>query len=705
LDQVLAKTASPPVAQKRPVASERHGERRVDDYAWLRAENWQEVMRDPDSLPADIRAYLEAENAHTASMLAPLDGLRARLFAEMKGRIKEDDSTVPARDGAYSYFTRHETDGQHPVFCRSRADGSGEEVLLDGNVEARRGGSETRPYFRVASCEHSPDHRRLAYTVDFNGSEYHTVHLRDLATGEDRDERITNAQGDIVWANDSRTLFYTALDEHHRPCRVYRHVLGEDPANDVLVHEDPDPAFYLSISQTESRRFVLIEAYGHSTTSEVRCIDADAPASAPFLIAARETGHLYDVSHQGDRFIIRTNADGAEDFKIVESPVASPGRANWRELVPHEAGRLIRFVYAFRNHLVRLERENGLPRIVVTRMADGAEHAIEFDEEAYNLGIEPGYEFDTTNLRFTYSSMTTPERTYDYDMELRTRVMRKEQIVPSGHDPSAYVTRRVFAPAHDGKRVPVSLLYRKDTKLDGAAPLLLYGYGSYGIAIPAAFGANRLSLVDRGFVFAIAHIRGGTDLGYGWYLDGKLAKKTNTFRDFIAAAEHLIDAGFTKKGAIVAQGGSAGGMLMGAVANLRPDLFRGIVAEVPFVDVLNTMCDATLPLTPPEWAEWGNPIEDAELHRTIASYSPYDNVRAQAYPDILATCGLTDPRVTYWEPAKWVAKLRALKTNDAVVMLRTNMGAGHAGAAGRFDKLEEIALVYAFALWVAGKAG
>ncbi len=699
---VHARESAPraPVAERRPVASERHGVRLVDDYAWLRDPHWREVMHDPAVLAPDIRAHLDAENAYTEAVLAPVESLRARLFEEMKGRIKEDDSTVPDRDGPYLYYTRFDTGRQHAIYCRRRAEeGAPEEVMLDGNREA-----EGKPFFRVSACEHSRDHARLAYTVDVKGSEFYTLRLRDLATGEDHDERIANLQGDVVWASDGRTLFYVALDEHHRPHSVYRHTVGDDPAGDMLVYDDPDPSFYLSIEQTESRRYLLIQAYGHSSTSEVRFVDLDAPHGAPILVAPRKTGILYDVSHHADRFLIRTNADGAIDFKIVETPVAAPGRANWREIVPHVPGRMIRSLMVFRDHMVRHDRVEGLPRIVVTRFADNASHEISFDEEAYNLGLEIGYEFDTRNLRFSYSSMTTPERIYDYDMETRARTLRKEQEIPSGHDPANYVTRRVFATSHDGKRVPISLLYAKGTRLDGSAPLLLYGYGSYGLAMGAWFTANRLSLVDRGFVVAVAHIRGGTELGYGWYLDGKLMKKKNTFFDFIACAEHLIAERFTSKGAIVAQGGSAGGMLMGVSANMRPDLFGGVIAEVPFVDVINTMCDATLPLTPPEWSEWGNPIESEEAFRYILSYSPYENVTAQDYPHILATTGLTDPRVTYWEPAKWIARLRATKTGTHHVMLRTNMEAGHGGASGRFDRLDEVALVYAFALWVAGRA-
>lgn len=696
---VTVRNPQPPVARRIIKKMVNHGMAREDPYAWLKDPRWQEVMVDPTVLNAEIRAYLEAENAYTRSILAPVEGLRQNLFDEMKARIKEDDASVPKPDGDYRYYRRFEAGGQHPIFCRFQADLEGsEEVLLDGNLE-----SEGRDYFKIASCEHSPDHRRLAYAVDCAGSEYHSIHIKDLDSGRLFDERLDNAQLGVVWANDNEHLFYTVLDKQHRPTKVLRHRLGTPPRDDVVVYEEKDPGFFLSLGKTESRRFVTISAHDN-TTSEMYVIDADDPESAPRLIAVREPGVEYELSDHGDRFLIVTNDDGAIDFKIVETPLDAPDRANWRDLVAHEPGRLILGLLVFRDYLVRLERNAGLPKIVVTRLADGDSHEIAFDEEAFDLALSPGYEFDSTNLRFQYSSMATPQRVYDYDMSARTRTMLKEQEVPSGHDPAAYVTRRIFAKADDGVRVPISLLYRRDTPIDGSAPLLLYGYGSYGHAIPAAFMPSRFSLVDRGFVYAIAHVRGGTEGGYGWYLDGKLEHKINSFTDFIAAAEGLAAQGYTSAGRIAAHGGSAGGMLVGAVANMRPDLFKAVVAEVPFVDVLTTMCDADLPLTPSEWPEWGNPIENAADYRNIAAYSPYDNVEAKAYPHILATAGLTDPRVTYWEPAKWVAKLRSEKQDDHLLLLKTNMTAGHAGAAGRFDKLEEVALVYAFVLEVFGMA-
>ena len=687
----------PPVAPRKPINRTLHGHGRTDDYAWLKDENWQQVMRDPTLLHADVHAYLEAENAYTKAVAAPFQALRETLFAEFRGRIKEDDSSVPAKDGVWEYYHRYREGGQHPVVCRrAPGDPESEQMLLDGDAEA-----EGEGYYRVGGCAHSSDHRRFGWAADTKGSEFYTLCVKDLETGRRLDDMIEQCSGSFEWATDGRTLFYTVLDENHRPCKISRHRLGDDPAGDALVYEEPDPGFFLNVAATESRRFLLLDAHDH-VTSEVRLVDAHRPGEVPVLVAEREPGIEYDVSHHGERLIILTNAGGAEDFRIVETPLASLDRAHWSDLVPHRPGVLIAGFAVYARWLVRLERENALPRIVVRDLESGEEHAVAFEEEAYSLGLVPGYEFETDTLRFTYSSMTTPEHVFDYDMRTRKRIVRKVQEVPSGHDPADYVTRRVMAASHDGEAVPISLLYHRYTALDGSAPLLLYGYGSYGMSMPASFGTTRLSLVDRGFVYAIAHVRGGTERGYAWYTNGKLGKKANTFHDFIAAARALVEHGFTRHGRIAIHGGSAGGLLVGACANMAPELFHAVVAEVPFVDVLNTICDDTLPLTPPEWPEWGNPIESEAAYECIAAYSPYDNIEAKDYPHIIATAGLTDPRVTYWEPAKWVAKLRATKTGDRLLVLHTNMEAGHGGAAGRFDRLKETALVYGFVLHVFG---
>ena len=697
----LSRPADPaPLAERRPVTATFHGVALTDDYGWLRAANWQEVMRKPDLLDAGIRSYLEAENAYTANVLAPTQALQETLFAEMKARLKEDDRQVPQPHGPFEYFPRFVKGGQYAQMCRIPLGGSPDDatVMLDGNAEAAG-----KSYWDLGGSTHSDDHKLLAYATDDKGSELYTVRIRDLDTGKDLSDEIPDTRGGIVWARDGKTLFYVKVDDNQRPQFIYRHTVGTPASDDVLVYAEKDSGMFVGLGTTQSRRFITIEVHDHDT-SEVHLIDSEDPNGTPMCVAPRRAGHQYGVEHHGERLIITTNSGDAEDFRIVEAPIATPDESQWREIVAHRPGRLIIEVAVFANHMARLEREDSLPRIVVTRFSDGDEHSISFDEDAYALGMSSGYEFDTTRIRFTYSSLTTPAETYDYDMETRARTLRKRQEIPSGHNPQDYVTRRLFAPAHDGELVPVTLLYKKTTPLDGSAPLFLYGYGSYGIAMPAAFSTGRLSLVDRGFIFAIAHIRGGKDKGYRWYTNGKLKAKTNTFKDFIAAGEYLVAQGLTQRGHIVANGGSAGGMLMGAVANMAPDLFHAIIADVPFVDVLNTMLDSTLPLTPPEWPEWGNPIESAEDFATIKSYSPYDNVEAKAYPHILALGGLTDPRVTYWEPAKWIAKLRQFNTSGNLVLLKTNMGAGHGGASGRFDSLKDTALNFAFALAVAGKA-
>nr|WP_249815886.1 S9 family peptidase [Bradyrhizobium sp. 138] len=694
-----AKTPSqPPVAPRRPHSFTRHGITVTDDYAWLKDDKWQEVLRDPKVLDPDIRKYLDEENVYTESLLGHTATLQKTLVREMRGRIKEDDSSVPSADGPFAYFRRFREGGQHELFGRMPREGGDGEIVLDGDALAK-----DHKYFKFGGSRHSHDHNLQAWSADTKGSEYFTIRVRDWATGKDFDDLVEETDGGIVWAADCKSFFYVKLDDNHRPMQVWRHKLGTRQADDTLVYEEQDSGWFTHLHESTSGRFCVI-AGGDHETSEQRLIDLAHPEAPPRLVAAREEGVQYSLADRGDQLFILTNADDAIDFKIVTAPLLAPERKNWRDLIPYRPGIYIIDLDLYAGHLVRLERANALPSIVIRDLASNEEHAIAFDEAAYSLDTMGSYEFDTTNLRFSYSSMTTPSEVYDYDMVKRTRTLRKRQEIPSGHDAADYVTTRIMAKAQDGAEVPVSILYRRGLKLDGSAPLLLYGYGSYGMAMPASFSANRLSLVDRGFVYAIAHIRGGADKGWGWYLDGKREKKTNSFDDFSASARALIDARYTSAKRIVGHGGSAGGMLMGAVANRAGELFAGIVAEVPFVDVLNTMLDDTLPLTPPEWPEWGNPIESEKDFRTILSYSPYDNVAAKAYPAILAMGGLTDPRVTYWEPAKWIARLRATMRDGGPVLLRTNMGAGHGGASGRFDRLDEVAIVYAFALWAAGMA-
>lgn len=699
---LMSEPPKPPVARKDPRRIEQLGRVRVDDYAWLKDDNWQALLRDPAKVRPAIKAHLDTENAYTAAMLAETEGLQAELFAEMKGRIREDDASLPSPDGPFEYFSRFEVGAQHPVLARRPTGGGAEAVLID--VDALAKGHD---YFQVHDAEHSPDHRLYAYAEDDQGSEYHRIRIKDLATGELLPEPVDSSTGDFVWSPDSAYLFWVWRDENGRSAKVYRRPARGRVADDVLVYAEPDEGMFVHVGVTQSGGFITLSSGNHDC-SATWLIPGGDPTAEPRLVEPRTVDVLYSVEHwpaedeQDGRLLVLTNADGAVDFKLMWADASSPGRTHWRPFVPHEPGRFIVGLEARRDYLVRLERINANNRLVITRRSDLSETVVGFEEEAYALGLEGGYEWERPLIRFVYQSPTTPRSWFDYDLSTGERTLRKTQEVPSGHDPSQYVARRLYATAPDGEEVPVTVLMRAGQALDGSAPLLLYGYGAYGLPTEPGFSIRTLSLVDRGFVYAIAHVRGGSEKGWGWFQAGRGANKTNTFTDFIACAETLIAAGYTHPGRIVAYGGSAGGMLMGAIANLRPDLWAGVIGAVPFVDVLNTMSDASLPLTPPEWPEWGNPLDDAEAYDRIASYSPYENVSAKPYPAVLATGGLSDPRVTYWEPAKWVAKLRACSTSGNPVLLRINMTAGHGGAAGRFDFLKEVAFDYAFAIKAAG---
>jgi oligopeptidase B len=696
----------PPVARKIPVTITQLGRTRVDDYQWMKDDNWQAVLRDPTLIKADVKAHLEAENAYREAMMASTLPLQARMFEEMKGRIKEDDSSVPSPDGPWEYFVEYRTGEQHPRYMRVERQGTftvdGETVtrtflvaptpqlLLDANLLA-----EGKAYSEVAATEHSPDHTLFAYAEDAQGSEVHQIFTRDLVTGELLPDPIQSANGNFTFSPCSCWIFWTNRNENGRPDKIFRRPArgGET----TLVYEEADEGMFIGVGRSADDRFILI-GIQNQETSEARFIPGDSPTAEPRVIAERIVAQRYDVDHWDDRWVIRTNADDAIDFKIVEAPTASPDRGAWTDLVAHAPGRFVEGVALVKEFLARQERADANTRIVVRDRA-GREHEIGVDEPAYALSLAGGSEFETTTMRYGYNSPSTPTSTYDYDLATRERTLRKTQEVPSGHDPADYVVERLNAPAADGQQVPVTVLRRRTTPIDGSAPLLLYGYGSYGIPMPASFSTGRLSLVDRGWIYAIAHVRGGADKGWGWFLDGRRFTKKNTFTDFTAAADHLIARDYARAGNIVAQGGSAGGLLMGAVANMRPELWAGIIGQVPFVDVINTMSDTSLPLTPPEWPEWGNPLEDPEAYDYMMSYSPYDQVGPRAYPAILATGGLSDPRVTYWEPQKWVARLRPATTSDNPVLLKINMEAGHGGASGRFDYLKEVAHDYAFAVW------
>ena len=676
-------TEPTPSAPKRPKEITTHGDTRIDPWFWLRD------VEDPATLE-----YLRAENAHTEAVMAPEEELQERLFLEMRARIKEDDSTVPEKEGEYYYYTRFEEGKQYPIHCRKRGSPDGpEEILINVNELA-----EGKDYTRVGSWENSPDHKWLAYSVDSDGSEQYTIVIKNLETGELLDEAIPNSYYSLEWANDNRTIFYDVLDENHRPVKIFRHHLGEDPSKDELVYEEKDERFFVGVAKSSSQRFIFVASSGNNM-SEWYFMDGNDPSSELTLVEPRCPDFEYDIDHHDERFLIRNNGDGARDFKVSETPISAPGFANWSDFVPHVLGRPIGGFGLSQDYFVLYYRTNGLPQVQMRNLASGETHELTLDEEDYAVRLQGNREWESSNLRFSYASLTTPATVYDYDMDTREREFRKQTEVLGDFSSDKYQSRRVFATAEDGTQIPISLLYAKDTPLDGSAPLYLYGYGSYGIIIDSDFSSVRLSLVDRGYIFAITHVRGGMDLGWDWYEGGKLLNKKNTFTDFIACAEHLIQEGYTTKGNIVSSGGSAGGMLMGAIVNLRPDLFKAVIADVPFVDVLNTMLDDTLPLTTMEYNEWGNP-NDPQYYNYIKSYSPYDNVKSQDYPHMLITGGLSDPRVTYWEPTKWAAQLRELKTNDNLLLLKIHMDSGHAGASGRFDRLREVALEYAFILKV-----
>jgi oligopeptidase B len=687
----------PPVAPKIPKRIEQLGRVRVDDYAWMKDDNWQKVMTDPTVLRADIRTHLEAENAYTKAMLAPTDALQTTLFEEMKGRVKEDDSSVPDPDGPWEYYTRFAIGAQHPIHARKpRGQAGPESVMIDVDAMAKG-----KAFFQVGAAGHTSDHKYYLYAADDQGSEVYKVYVRDLSTGKDLPEPIEPvAYGSFAVSPDSQHIFWILRDDNGRPAKVMRRPIRGGKKDDVVVYDEPDDGFFLGVGVSEDDQFIIISA-GNQETSESHIIPAATPTAAPTLFHKREVGVLYSLTPWNERWYILTNADKAVDFKIMSTDLAKTARTQWTDFVPYKPGNYIEGLGAFKNHLVRLERVNALPRIVIRDRA-GVEHEIAQSEEAYDLSLDGGYEYDTSTVRFIYTSPSTPRQTFDYDMTTRARTLRKTQEIPSGHDASRYLVKRLQARAEDGALVPITVLMLKGTKLDGSAPLLLYGYGSYGISQDATFSIRNLSLVNRGWIWATAHIRGGADKGRGWFEDGRKFKKKNTFTDFIACAEHLTANGYGAKGKIVAYGGSAGGLLVGAVTNMRPDLWAGVIAAVPFVDVINTMSDVTLPLTPPEWPEWGNPIEDAAAYDYMLSYSPYDQVGAKAYPAVLATGGLSDPRVTYWEPAKWAAKLRANTTSNRPILLKINMEAGHGGASGRFDFLKEIAFDYAFAIRAIG---
>ena len=689
-----ADPGDPPIAEARPYELETHGEVRIDEYYWLRERENPEVI-----------SYLEAENAYVDAVMAHAEELQEALFEEIKGRIVEDDSSAPYRDGDYWYYTRYEEGKQYPIHCRRPADGDefggaagpeAEEVLVDVNEVA-----EGKEYTSVRPVV-SPDHRILAYAVDDTGRRFHTVRFKDLSTGETLPEEIPDVTANLVWAADSATLFYVRQDpDTLRAYQVYRRRLGSGAADEV-VYEEPDETFNVFLRRSQSRKYLMATS-SHTLRTEVHTLRADDPDGDFVVFEPRGERHEYSVDHLGDRFWVRTN-DSAPNFRLMSTAENATGRDAWREETPHQGDVLLEGFELFDRFLVLAERRDGLRQLRIEAMGDGGApgHDLDFGEPTYSAGLGVNPDPSSGTLRYVYQSLTTPRSVFDYDPASREKTLRKQEQVLGGFDSADYRSERVWAVAGDGTKVPVSVVYRPDMRsAEGGSPLLLYGYGSYGASMDAGFSSQLLSLLDRGFVYAIAHIRGGEEMGRSWYEDGKLLNKKNTFTDFIAAAEHLAAEGYADPERIYARGGSAGGLLMGAVFNMRPDLFDGVVAQVPFVDVVTTMLDASIPLTTFEWDEWGDPRE-REYYDYMLSYSPYDNIEAKDYTHLLVTTGLHDSQVQYWEPAKWVARLRAKKTDDNLLLLETNMSAGHGGASGRFDRYRETALVYAFLLDLAG---
>ena len=685
-----AELPAPPKAEQRPHSYERHGIRIEDPYHWLKDQSYPKID-DPDVL-----AYLKAENAYFEAWKKPHEPLVETLFQEMKGRQKEDDSSVPVKDGDYLYWWAFKPGAQYRQWYRKPVAGGPDQLIFDEVKEA-----EGKEYFRLGAMATSPDGKLAAVLVDDNGSERFKLRVRDLATGKDLETVTEVGIGQPVWTSDSRGLVFTEVNENWRSYRARYHRVGAPAAQArTLYEEKQDKGFSVGVSESQDRSLIFI-ATGDNTTSEVRFVSASDPTRPLTLISARKKDRQYEADAAHGRLWILTN-DTHVNFRVASADPKRP--AEWTEVIPGSDRTYLRGLASFRDHLALTTRVDGLDQLLLRDYRSGAQERIPFKEASYSAGFGSNPEFAPPAYRLSYSSMVTPATVYDYDPKADQLKPLKVQEIPSGYDRTQYVTERLMLPTRDGKRVPVSVVYKKGFKKDGSQPLFLYGYGAYGYAIPPGFSTTRLSLVDRGVAFAIAHIRGGDDLGYQWFLDGKLTKRTNTFNDFVDAAKGLVAAGFTSPGKIGAQGGSAGGELMGAVVNSNPELFGAVVADVPFVDVLNTMQDESLPLTPGEWPEWGNPITDKAAFELIRSYSPYDQVKPQNYPPLLITGGLNDPRVTYWEPAKWAAKLRATKTDRNPLLLKINMGAGHGGKSGRWDSLRETAEAYAFVLTQLGAA-
>ncbi|MVT11567.1 S9 family peptidase [Chitinophaga tropicalis] len=681
MPEEVISTIKPPVAEQIDTAMTIHGDTRIDKYYWMNDRNDPRVI-----------SYLKAENAYLDTIMKPFAKLRQKLYDEMRGRIMETDASVPYLKEGYYYYTRYTQGKEYPVYCRKKGSlEATEEIILDVNVLALG-----HDYYQVGGLTVSPDGLWLAYGVDTVSRRKYTIYIKNLQTGELLPETIAETSGSVAWASDNKTFFYTVKNPVTlREERIKRHTAGTDAAKDKDIFTEKDETYTTRTYRSKSGKFIMIES-SSTLSSEFRVLDASKPDDAFRVFQPRQKDMLYDIDHQDNQFYIVTNWE-AVNFRLMQCPQDKTERSNWKEVIPHRTDVLLQGIELFREHLVLSERKNGLTQLRVINTRTKADHYLHFEEPAYVASISVNPEFDTKTLRYTYASMTTPVSTYDYDMDAKTNELRKRQEVLGGYDPKDYVTERLYVTARDGVKVPVSIVYKKGFEKNGKKPLLLYGYGSYGFSVEPGFNSNRLSLLDRGFAYAIAHIRGGEEMGRQWYEDGKLFKKMNTFTDFIDCADYLVAQHYTDSSHLYAMGGSAGGLLMGAVVNMRPGLWKGVVAAVPFVDVLTTMLDESIPLTTGEFDEWGNP-KNKDSYEYMKQYSPYDNVKAHAYPNMLVTTGLHDSQVQYWEPAKWVAKLRELKTDKNLLLLHTNMEAGHGGASGRFKPLEDVALQYAFLL-------
>jgi oligopeptidase B len=667
-----------------------HNEELIDNYSWIKQKDWKEVILNPSKLNAQVKKYLDEENLFKENQLKDINDVEKKLFEELKSKIKNEDNSVPKKDGNYFYGYKYNKNSEYPIYYRKNIANNSEEIILDCEKK-----SKTHTYFNVASISHSHDHKHVAYNIDTNGSEYFSIFIEDIQKKELLSPEIKNTTGDIIWSLDNKYIFYVRLDQNHRPTKVFQHKIGSNSEKDLLIYEEKDPSFFCSINLSKTKNYLFIRTADHET-SEYLFINLKLNETKPILFRKRIKKIEYDLEHHEKFFLVSTNVDNAKNFKIMISHEESYQK--WEEFIPYNKVNLILDFILLKEWLIRLERTEGSENIIILNLNNKDQHKISFDEEAYNLSLDHGYEYETDTFRYSYSSPTTPKSIFDYDCKSKKQELKKTQEVPSGHNKDDYVCKKIFATAHDNEKIPITIFYKKGLKLDSNNYLLLYGYGSYGISIPSNFSTNRLSLVDRGIVYAIAHIRGGKEKGYEWYENGKLLNKKNTFLDFISCAEKLCEDKYTSPKKIVAQGGSAGGLLMGYIANERPDLFLGIIAQVPFVDICNTMLDEDLPLTVTEIPEWGDIKNDKKSFLYVKSYSPYDNVKKQNYPHMLVTGGISDPRVTYWEMTKWVAKLRENKTDNNLLLLHMNMTAGHSGASGRFDYLKEIAMEYGFVL-------